>query len=62
MGKRYDKLAKHLVNIDGAFKNEEEAIALMKERAKKIILTEEQPAVKVMVDIDTRKIAKARVS
>jgi hypothetical protein len=32
MGKRYDKLAKHLVNIDGTFKNEEEAIALMKER------------------------------
>jgi hypothetical protein len=37
MFKRYDKLAENLVNIDGAvFKSREEAIALMKERTKKI--------------------------
>jgi fatty acid desaturase len=35
--KRYDKLAAHLVNIDGKmFSSEEEAIALMKERTRKI--------------------------
>jgi hypothetical protein len=38
MTKRYDKLAKNLVNIDGTFKSEEEAIALMKERTRKIVL------------------------
>ena len=37
MGGSYDKLAKHLVNIDGdTFKDEEEAIALMKHRTKRI--------------------------
>jgi hypothetical protein len=38
MTRRYDKLAENLVNIDGTFKNEEEAIALMKERTQKIVL------------------------
>lgn len=36
MTKRYDKLASHLVNIDHMFSSEEEAIALMKQRTKKI--------------------------
>ncbi|HSU28054.1 MAG TPA: fatty acid desaturase [Chitinophagaceae bacterium] len=35
MTKRYDKLAKNLVNINNMFSSEEEAIALMKERTKK---------------------------
>jgi hypothetical protein len=35
--KRYDKLAEHLVNINGnMFNSKEEAIALMKERTRKI--------------------------
>ena len=35
--KRYDKLAANLVNIDGKmFSSEEEAIALMRERTRKI--------------------------
>jgi fatty acid desaturase len=37
MTKRYDKLAKNLVNIDNAFSSEDEAIALMQERVKKIV-------------------------
>lgn len=37
MTKRYDKLAKNVVNINNMFSSEEEAIALMKERTKKII-------------------------
>ena len=36
MRKRYDKLADHLVNINGMFANREEAIALMRERTRKI--------------------------
>ena len=37
MTKRYDKLADNLVNIDNRmFNNKEEAVALMKERVKKI--------------------------
>jgi hypothetical protein len=36
MTKRYEKLAAHVVNIDNMFSSEEEAIALMKERTKKI--------------------------
>jgi fatty acid desaturase len=39
MTKRYDKLADNLVNIDNAFSTKEEAIALMKERTRKIKLT-----------------------
>ncbi len=35
MTKRYDKLAKNIVNIDNMFSSEEEVIALMKERTKK---------------------------
>jgi len=35
MTKRYDKLAKHVVNVDNMFANDEEVIALMKERTKK---------------------------
>jgi len=38
MTKRYDKLADNLVNIDNTFSSKEEAIALMKERTKKIKL------------------------
>ena len=37
MTKRYDKLAKHVVNVDNMFSSEEEVIALMKERTKKYI-------------------------
>jgi len=37
MTKNYDKLADHLVNIENTFSSREEAIALMKERTKKII-------------------------
>lgn len=36
MGKRYDKLADNLVNINNTFSSREEAIALMKERLRKI--------------------------
>ena len=36
MNRRYDKLAAHLVNINGTFASEEEAIALMKERTRKL--------------------------
>jgi fatty acid desaturase len=36
MKKRYDKLADHLVNINGMFSSREEAIALMKERTSRI--------------------------
>ncbi len=36
MKKRYDKLADHLVNIDGAFQSKEEAILIMKTRTAKI--------------------------
>ncbi len=36
MNKRYDVLAKHLVNINNTFSSEEEAIELMKLRTKKI--------------------------
>jgi hypothetical protein len=39
MTKRYDKLAKNLVNINNMFSSEEEAIALMKARTKKYKLT-----------------------
>lgn len=38
MTKNYDKLADNLVNINGTFSNREEAIALMKERSKRIIV------------------------
>ena len=37
MTKRYDKLARHVVNVDNMFANDEEVIALMKERTKKYI-------------------------
>ncbi|MFZ9388524.1 MAG: fatty acid desaturase family protein [Chitinophagaceae bacterium] len=37
MTKRYDKLAKHVVNVDHMFASEDEAIALMKARTKKYI-------------------------
>lgn len=39
MTKRYDKLADNLVNIDNTFSSRDEAIALMKERTRKINLT-----------------------
>ena len=35
MGKKYDYLADHLVNVDGMFKDKEEAIALMKRRVQR---------------------------
>ena len=37
MRKNYEKLADHLVNIDGAFASREEAIAVMKSRTAKIV-------------------------
>jgi hypothetical protein len=36
MTKRYDKLADNLVNINNMFSSKEEAIALMKERTRKM--------------------------
>lgn len=36
MNRRYDKLAAHLVNINGTFSSEEEAIDLLKQRTKKL--------------------------
>ncbi len=42
MTKRYDKLVKHVVNVNNMFSSEEEAIALMKERTRKYI--PKQPA------------------
>jgi hypothetical protein len=35
--KRYDKLADHVVNINGMFASRDEAIQLMKERTRKIV-------------------------
>jgi len=40
MTKRYDKLSDNIVNINNAFSSKEEVMALMKERAKRIILPE----------------------
>ena len=37
MRKRYDKLAKHIVNVNNMFSSEEEAMELMRERTKKFI-------------------------
>ena len=37
MTRRYDKLAKHVVNVNNMFSSEEEVIALMKERTRKYI-------------------------
>ena len=37
MTKQYNKRADHLVNINGMFENREQAIALMKQRTKKIL-------------------------
>jgi hypothetical protein len=37
MTKNYNKLADNLVNIENTFSSKEEAIALMKERVKKIV-------------------------
>jgi fatty acid desaturase len=42
MTKRYDKLEKHLVNIDGAFSSSEEAIALMKSRTQRFEIVKEK--------------------
>ena len=39
MTRRYDKLVRNVVNVDNMFANDEEAIALMKERTKKMKLT-----------------------
>jgi hypothetical protein len=44
MRKRYDKLAAHLVNVNGMFASEEEAIALLKERTQKVVRTQEAMA------------------
>ena len=61
MGKRYDKLADHLVNLDGnTFASREEAIALMKRRVQKITVEQlENNEVKVVVD--RRKLAETSV-
>ncbi len=40
MRKRYDKLADHLVNLDGMFASKEEAVALMKSRVARLPLQE----------------------
>lgn len=39
MGKKYDKLASHLVNVNGTFSTNEEAIAFLKQRTQAIPLT-----------------------
>jgi fatty acid desaturase len=44
MAKNYDKLADHVVNINGTFESKEEIIALMKERTAKILVPESVPA------------------
>jgi hypothetical protein len=49
MTKRYDKLADHVVNINGMFSSREEVIALMKERVQKIVLPQAEAEVHVMV-------------
>jgi fatty acid desaturase len=61
MGKRYDKLADHLVNLNGnTFASREEAIALMKRRVQKITVEQlENNEVKVVVD--RRKMAETTV-
>ncbi|KAA3437749.1 fatty acid desaturase family protein [Rufibacter hautae] len=38
MSKRYDVLARHLLNIDNAFASEQEAVTLLKERTKPILI------------------------
>jgi fatty acid desaturase len=49
MMRRYDKLADNLVNINGTFNSREEAIALMKERAKKISISGPEPTIHLIV-------------
>jgi hypothetical protein len=49
MTKRYDKLADNLVNINDTFSSREEAIALMKERAKKITIPEPESSIHLIV-------------
>jgi fatty acid desaturase len=44
MAKNYDKLADHVVNINGTFESKEEIIALMKERTAKILQPVSVPA------------------
>ena len=59
MTKRYDKLASHLVNINGnTFSSEEEAIALMKERSRKIIITEPHEA-EIIEMVPSRRVAES---
>ena len=36
MNKRYDELADHVVNINGAFQSKEEVVAILKDRTEKI--------------------------
>ncbi|RYF49002.1 MAG: fatty acid desaturase, partial [Cytophagaceae bacterium] len=36
MGKKYDVLAKHMVNVNGAFANDNDAIALLRRRTQRI--------------------------
>ncbi len=47
MRKKYDVLADHLVNIDGAFASREEAIATLKKRTAKIPVVQESAALQV---------------
>ena len=42
MGKKYDVLAQHMVNVNGAFADDNDAIALLRRRTQRI----EAPAVK----------------
>lgn len=44
MTKRYDKLAKNLVNLNNMFSSEEEAIQLMKERTRRVVTPSLIPA------------------
>jgi fatty acid desaturase len=61
MTKRYDKLAANLVNVNNTFSSEEEAIALMKERTKKMVFTPEGVE-DIEVAITPKKLAKSNVA
>lgn len=48
MTKRYDKLADNLVNVNNMFASKEEAIAVMKERTRKMPATKQQDEVRAL--------------
>ncbi len=43
MGKKYDRLAEHVVNIDGTFESHEEVVALLKKRTQRILESPSNP-------------------